>query len=201
MCPLTGHVLPSARLKCQHAVFCSVWQEAWSGCPLMTLKHLLLSRKWICFSGALSSSSSLSLFSNWINWSNRRLSYPCRHAFYLSLIALSFTASFCLATFTYCLCLVCLPFSFLTTVNLLYKQPSKSLFVLTWFLLFKKINKWINKRSGEPLFKSEWLLILWLNPYFCMLLFNLSCFHLPSATLVPTLCTLSFHSDVWHGSQ
>lgn len=37
-------------------------------------------------------------FSNWINWSNRRLSYPPCHAFYLSLIALSFAASLCLST-------------------------------------------------------------------------------------------------------
>ena len=36
---------------------------------------------------------------NWINWSNRRLSYPPCHAFYLSLIALSFPTSICLSTF------------------------------------------------------------------------------------------------------
>lgn len=90
MCPLTGRALTSAQLKCQHAAFCSVWQEPCSGCPPMTLKHLLLSGKWICLSVAL---SSFFFFSNWINWSNRRLSYPSCHAFYLSLIALSFPGS------------------------------------------------------------------------------------------------------------
>lgn len=39
------------------------------------------------------------LFPNWINWSNGRLSHPPCHAFYLSLIALSFSASICLSTF------------------------------------------------------------------------------------------------------
>lgn len=107
MCPLTGRALPSARLKCQHAVFCSAWQEACSGCPLMTLKHLLLSGKWICLSGALSSFFFF-FFSNWINWSNRRLSYPPCHAFYLSLIALSFPASLCLSTSRQYLCSVSL---------------------------------------------------------------------------------------------
>lgn len=130
MCPLTGRALPSAQLKCQHAVFCSAWQEACSGCPLMTLKHLLLSGKWISLSGALSS-----FFSNWINWSNRRLSYSPCHAFYLWLIALYFPASFCL----------------LGVSSPLSSTPSRHLFVfpLSAFLIFLY--------SVWPLFAPEWL--------------------------------------------
>ncbi|KAI9543929.1 hypothetical protein NQZ68_004978 [Dissostichus eleginoides] len=51
--------LPPARLKCQHAVFCSAWREACAGSPLMTLKHLLLSGKWICLTVRLWLASAL----------------------------------------------------------------------------------------------------------------------------------------------
>lgn len=137
MCPLTGRALTSARLKCQRAVFRSVWQEACSGCPLMTLKHLLLSRKWICLSVALSSF----FFSNWINWSNRRLSYPSCHAFYLWLIALFSPASLFLSTSRQYLCLVSflpflpLPLSAFHTSDLQFLCLPSICFLLLFFLL------------------------------------------------------------------
>lgn len=133
MCPLTGRALPSARPKCQHAVFCSAWQEPCSGCPLMTLKHLLLSGKWICLSGVLSS-----LFFYWINWSNRRLSYPPCHAFYLSLIALSFPASLCLSTsrqYLHSVSLLC----FFPSVCQPFTQTISNLFVFPVFFFFYSV--------------------------------------------------------------
>lgn len=47
-------------------------------------------------------------FANWINWSNRRMSYPSCHAFYLLLIALSFSASLFLSSYRQYLCLLSL---------------------------------------------------------------------------------------------
>lgn len=74
-------------------------------------------------------------FSNWINWSNRRLSYPPCHAFYLPLIALAFPASLCLSNSRQYLRLVSLPLSSTPTVNLLPKQSLISLSSFFFFFL------------------------------------------------------------------
>lgn len=75
-------------------------------------------------------------FSNWINWSNRRLSYPPCHAFYLPLIALAFPASLCLSNSRQYLRLVSLPLSSTPTVNLLPKQSLISLSSFFFFFFF-----------------------------------------------------------------
>lgn len=67
------------------------------------------------------------LFPNWINWSNGRLSHPPCHAFYLSLIALSFSASICLSTFRQHLCL--LPLLSSLSVQLLHKGKAQLCFL------------------------------------------------------------------------
>lgn len=84
MCPLTGRALPSAPAEMPACCFLLGLAGGLLWLPTHDPQTLCCCQG----NGSAFLVHCFFFFLNWINWSNRRLSYPHCHAFYLSLIAL-----------------------------------------------------------------------------------------------------------------